>query len=83
MRTVRPEDIMNKPLLILVTITALLTAACASQATKPAPAQVARLSPSQQYQNYVMEHAKAVHAEVHWYNVPDDDDVSKFDFSKK
>jgi hypothetical protein len=78
---------MNKPLVILLNITALMTGACASQTTTPAqvassaPASATKLSPSQEYQNYIIKHAKGVHAEVHWYNVPDDDDVAKYDFS--
>jgi outer membrane biogenesis lipoprotein LolB len=76
---------MKKPLIILLNIAALLTGACASQTTTPAQLKLAapvvapRLSPSQEYQNYVMKHANAVHAEVHWYHIPDDDDVDKTD----
>jgi hypothetical protein len=76
---------MNKPLFILLNVMVLLTGACASQTTTPSSTQVAaaaKLSPSQEYQNYVMQHANGVHAEVHWYNTPDDDDVAKYDFSK-
>lgn len=73
---------MKTPLLVLLLITALLASACASHSTTPAqPTTAAKLSPSQQYKNYVNQHANGVHAQVHWYNAPDDDDVAKFDFS--
>ncbi len=76
---------MKKPVLILLNITALMLGACASQ--KPAPAQpqsaaavpaaTKPMSPSQEYRSYVEEHARRVHAELHWYHIPDDDDVDK------
>lgn len=78
---------MNKSLFILLNIAALLTGACASQTTTPAQptasVAAAKLSPSQEYKNYVMKHANGMHAQVHWYNTPDDDDVAKYDFAEQ
>jgi len=78
---------MKKPVIILLSINALLLGACASQKPVPAQPQIAstspaaatQMSPSEEYQRYVEKHAKSVHAEVHWYHIPDDDDVDKTD----
>ena len=78
---------MKKPVIILLSINALLLCACASQKPAPgqpqiastAPAAATQMSPSEEYINYVTKHAKSVHAEVHWYHIPDDDDVDKTD----
>jgi hypothetical protein len=76
---------MKKPVIILLSINALLLGACASQQPVPAQPQIAsaapaaatQRSPSEEYIDYVTKHAKAVHAELHWVHVPDDDDVDK------
>jgi outer membrane biogenesis lipoprotein LolB len=77
------EGTMKKPVIILLSINALLLGACASQQPAPAQAQIAstatQMSPSEEYQRYVEKHAKQVHAELHWYHIPDDDDVDKTD----
>lgn len=78
---------MKKPVIILLSINALLLGACASQQPAPAQPQIAstapvaatQMSPSEEYINYVTNHAKSVHAELHWVHVPDDDDVDKAD----
>ena len=76
---------MKKPVIILLSINALLLGACASQQPSPAQPQIGsaapatQMSPSEEYQMYVMKHAQQVHAEVHWYHIPDDDDVDKTD----
>jgi len=73
---------MKTTLIILLNLAALLAGACASQSTTPTqantvPVDAAKLSPSQEYVNYVMKHAEATGAEVHWLNVPEDKDLSK------
>jgi len=76
---------MKKPLIILLNTAALLTGACASQSTTPAhvattaPAAATKMSPAEEYRHYVEEHARRAHAELHWYHIPDDDDVDKTD----
>lgn len=74
---------MNKLLIILLNIAALLTGACASQTTTPAQLQVAaadtELSPSQQYRIAVNKHAAGKSMKVYWIHIPDDDDVDKSD----
>ena len=73
---------MKKPVIILLSISALLLGACAShqsQIASTAPATATQMSPSEEYINYVTKHAKAAHAELHWVHVPDDDDVDKTD----
>jgi len=78
---------MKKPVLILLNLTALMIGACASQKPTTTQPQVATassvpvaakpMSPSEEYRSYVEKHARAVHAELHWYHIPDDDDVDK------
>ena len=69
---------MNKSRILLPAMAMLFLTACASTQSNLAPAGATELSLQDRYMRAVSASAAANHAEVHWVNIPEEDDLVRY-----